>query len=113
MSKLYASIVQPVITKIKVDKLVANLVEKDSMSYLVVQQHVVHALLDNIIQQLQQPSILVPFVRKVSFLSINKLLVKLARTDGINTKTPLLQLLANDALLVNNFTIATLLVRPA
>ena len=57
------------------------------MLHLVVQQRVVYALLGSIIPQLQQTSILVPFVYKVSFMSIKKLLVKLARTDGINTKT--------------------------
>ena len=72
-----------------------------------------HALLGSIIPQLQQPSILVPFVRKVSFLSINKLLVKLARTGGLNTKTMQQQLLANDALRVNNFTMVTLHVKRA
>ena len=81
------------------------------MPLLQVQQHVVHALLGSIIPQLQQPSILVPFVRKVSFMSIKKLLVQLARTVGINTKTMQQQLLANDALPVNSFTMVTLPVR--
>ena len=80
------------------------------MPHLALWHRVVHVLLDNITQQLLQPSILVPFVCKVSFLSIIKLLVKLARTDGIKTET-YHQLLVNDALLVNNFTIVTQLVR--
>ena len=83
------------------------------MLHLVVQHRVVHVLLDNITQQLLQTSILVPFVRKVSFMSIKKPIVKFARTGGINTKTTLLQLLANDALPVNNFTTITLHVRRA
>jgi len=83
------------------------------MLHLVVQHRVVHVLLDNITQQLLQTSILVPFVRKVSFMSIKKPIVKFARTGGINTKTTLLQLLANDVLLVNNFIMVTLLVRRA
>ena len=81
------------------------------MLHLVVQHRVVHVLLDNITQQLLQTSILVPFVRKVSFMSIKKLLVKLARTGGINTKTMPQQLLAKDVLLVNSFTMVTLPVR--
>ena len=91
----------------------ANPAQKDSMPHLVAQLRVVHALLGSIIPQLQQTSILVPFVRKVSFMSISKLLAKLARTGGINTKTMQQQLLANDALLANNFTIVTLPVRRA
>ena len=81
------------------------------MSLLQVQQHVVHALLDSTIQQLQQTSIPVPFVHKDSFSWIKKLLVKLARTDGINTKTMQQQLPANGALLVNSFTMIILLVQ--
>ena len=81
------------------------------MLHLVVQHRVVHVLLDNITQQLLQTSILVPFVRKVSFMSIKKPLVKLARTGGINTKTMQQQLLANDVLLVNNFTTIIQFVR--
>ena len=69
--------------------------------------------MDNIIQRLLQTSILVPFVHKVTFLLISQLLVNVARTDGTNTKTMQKQLLANDALLVNNFTMITLRVRRA
>ena len=83
------------------------------MLHIVVQQRVVYALLGSIIPQLQQTSILVPFVRKVSFMSISKLLAKLARTGGINTKTMQQQLLANDVLLVNNFTTIIQSVRHA
>ena len=83
------------------------------MPHLELQHRVVHVLLDNITQQLQQTSILVPFVRKVSFMSIKKPIVKFARTGGINTKTTLLQLLANDVLLVNNITTIIQFVRRA
>ena len=101
--------VQMVNTTIKTNKVAANPVEKDYTLHPTVQQVAVHAQLESTNQKLQQPNTHVHFVYKVSPSWINKMNVNHAKVDGIKPKTMLLLLSANNALLANNITTATLL----